>query len=205
MLSYLPVHAQQASAEVGTGTVLFLRAVETTVFTKCLWQFLSVIVRSSVSAQGNWCSEVDCEVTSPKCTFFTSGISVSLQPTDGKLLLCQMWTLTIFNSNSRCWSLLQLNTCWEWVTKFTSYILSSFFGDLACNKPCSFFSTAGAWRSLPAVCCASILKGAHSTDEVWSVSQAIKESVSRKMEKPNWDWKHSLPVYLPYVSSWLIL
>lgn len=89
--------------------------------------------------------------------------------------------------------------------KFTSYILSSFFGDFSVQQTMQFFSTARAWRSLPAVRCASIPKGAHSTDEVWSVSQAIKESVSRKMEKPNWDWKHSLPVYLPYVSSWLIL
>lgn len=40
--SYLPVHAQQALAQGGTDTVLFLRAVKSVLSTKCLWHFLKL-------------------------------------------------------------------------------------------------------------------------------------------------------------------
>lgn len=72
--------------------------------------------------------------------FFTSGISpVSLQSTDAKLLLCQMWTLTVTNWYSRCWILLQWNVHWRVDDcKFSLYILSSFYGNLACDKLCRF-------------------------------------------------------------------
>lgn len=73
----------------------------------------------------------------------------------------------------------------EWVTKSTRYTLSSFFWRCSVQQTIQVLPTARAWRSLPTVCCASIPEGADGTDEVRSVSQAIKESVSRKMEKPN--------------------
>lgn len=38
----LPVHAQQALAQDGTDTVLFLRAVKSVLSTKCLWHFLKL-------------------------------------------------------------------------------------------------------------------------------------------------------------------
>lgn len=157
----------------------------------------------SVSAQGYWCFKVERAVPSLKHTFFTSGISlVSLQSADAKLLLCQMWTLTVFNLNSRCWILLQWNTHRKSGRLNLHDTPSSFFWWCSVQQTIQVLSTARAWRSLPAVCCASIPEGADGTDEVRSVSQAIKESVSRKMEKPNWDWKHSLPVYLMYHLGW---
>lgn len=105
-----------------------------------------------------------------------------------------MWTLTAFNSKSRCWSLLQLNTCWKsgWLYIYITHPIILFWQS-SVQQTIHIFDTDRALRSFPAVCSASIPKGAHSA-EVWSVSQAIKESVSRKMGKPNWDWKHSLPL-----------
>lgn len=133
------------------------------------------------------------------------GSPISLQSTDGNYYCakCEHWQLSTQRADAG------VSCSWTHAERvgdctFTSRFLSSFFGNLVCNKPCTSFDTARALGSLPAVCSASIPKGAHSV-EVWSVSQAIKESVNRKMGKPNWDWKHSLPLYLPYVSSWLIL
>lgn len=160
----------------------------------------------SVSAQGYWCSKVERAVPSHKCMFFTSGIS-------GFTAVHRCKVTSVPNVNTDSFQLKQqmLDSLAveyvpkEWVTVNTDYTSCHPFWRFSVQQTIQVLSTARACWSLPAVCCASILEGADSTDEVRSVSQAIKESVSRKMEKPNWDWKHSLPVYLPYVSSWLIL
>lgn len=60
---------------------------------------------------------------------------------------------------------------------------TSVFWQFSVQQTTQVLSTAGA------VCCASIPGGTENTAEVQSVSQAIKEAVSRKMKKRSRDCK----------------
>jgi len=75
----------------------------------------------------------------------------------------------------------------DWVTVNTRYTSCHPFFGISVQQTLQVLSTVRAHRSRPAVCCASIPEGADGTDEVRSVSQAITEFVSRKIEKPNRD------------------
>lgn len=161
----------------------------------------------SVSAQGCWCSKVELAIPSCKCKFLTSGIS--------GFAAVHRWEVTsVPNVNTDSFQLTQQildslaveHAPEERVTvNIHDTTCHPFIWSFSVQQTIQVLSTARACQSLLAVCCASIPEGTDSTDEVRLVSQAIKESVSRKVEKPNRDWKHRLLVHLPYVSSCLIL
>lgn len=158
----------------------------------------------AVSAQGYWCSSVERAVPFHKCMFLTSGISgfTAVHRCKYFCAKCEHWQFSTadagFSYSGTCTR--SVGSC-----ECTSYILSSFFffGNLVCN--CTGFIHCLRLPKPPCCLLCQHPGGVDSTAEVRPVSWAIKESVSRKMEKPHWDWKHSLPVYLPYLPSWLIL
>lgn len=144
------------------------KAEESALFTECLWQFLSCNFVFSffkciiqLMLQDGTCSSF------PQVHVFHIWDLCFTAVHGWKLLLCQMWTLTDFNSKNRCWSLLQLNTCWKsgWLYIYIMHPIILFW-QFSVQRTIHIFDTARALRSLPAVCSASIPKGC---TQCWSL------------------------------------
>lgn len=129
--------------------------------------------------QGGTCS------SSCKCKFLTSGIS--------GFTAVHRWEVTsVPNANTDSFQLTQQILDSLAVERAPEERVTVNIHDTTCHpfifsvqQTIQVLSTARACQSLLAVCCTSIPEGTDSTDEVRLVSQAIKESVSRKVEKPN--------------------
>lgn len=160
----------------------------------------------SVSAQGYWCSRWNVQFLPISACFSHLGSLASLQSTDAKLL-CAKWQ---FSTQTADAGFFCNGTHTERVgdSKHTLDNLSPCFGQFSVQQTVQVLSIATACRSLPAVCCASVLEGTDSTDEVQAVSQAIKEdggSAGKCRNETETESTVWLCIFLMYHLGWFYL
>lgn len=160
----------------------------------------------SVSAQGYWCSRWNVQFLPISACFSHLGSLWLHCSPQMQSYFCAKWQFSTQTADAG-FSCNGTHTERVGDSKHTLDNLSSCFGQFSVQQTVQILSIATACRSLPACLLCQHL-GGHR--QYWWGPGCVPSNkgrwrVSRKMQKRNWDWKHSLTVYLPYVSSWLIL